>query len=152
MSTTITRERLHGVAAWVDSRGDDYAPGPEALTEAAAQLTSDAEKLLETPGAGQAAWELYLDQLDAEWIVGSYPSPPAPRPRDWTQSIATFIRQGFGSAEIPNLMDIALKHNSINEGDRWRYFCGCCWRQIRERQDVLASTCAPVVTISGDAS
>ena len=64
MSTTITRERLHGVAAWVDSRGYNYAPAPEALTDAAAQLRLDAEQLLETPGVGQAAWELCLDELE----------------------------------------------------------------------------------------
>jgi len=152
VSTTITRERLHGVAAWVDSCGYMYSPAPEALTDNAAQLRLDAEKLLETPGVGKAARELCLDEFDAEWIVGSRPNPPAPRPRDWMQSIAAFIRQGPRSAAVPNLMDIALEHNRIGEGDRWRYFRGCCWRRIRERQVVVTFTPAPGVHNSGDLS
>ena len=95
---------------------------------------------------------LCLDKFDAEWIVGSRPNPPAPRPRDWMQSIATFIRQGPRSAAAPNLMDIALKHNRIGKGDRWRYFRGCCWRRIRERQVVVTFTPAPGVHNSGDLS
>lgn len=52
-----------------------------------------------------------------------------PRPRNWTATIANFVAAGLGRAEIESLVASAMASNALRE-NKWRYFCGCCWRAI----------------------
>lgn len=53
--------------------------------------------------------------------------------RDWFASISNFVKQ-LGLVETLEAMDIAVAFNARDENQRFRYFCGVCWRKIKGPQ------------------
>ncbi len=54
-------------------------------------------------------------------------------------SIIRFLDAGLDPDEIADLVRVAMRSQSP---DKWRYFCGCCWRRIRENTDMAAEIIA----------
>lgn len=54
---------------------------------------------------------------------------------DEVQSIPQFIALGLSRADLEELTGVAMRSRAK---DKWRYFCGCCWRRIRETQEQAA--------------
>ena len=50
-------------------------------------------------------------------------------------SIPQFITAGLTTQEIKHLIEVAMKSQAK---DKWRYFCGCCWKRIRQNQELAA--------------
>jgi hypothetical protein len=53
-------------------------------------------------------------------------------PRSYGASIDQFHAAGLNLDDLESLIDVAMEAKTKDE---WRYFCGCCWRRIREMQD-----------------
>lgn len=102
-------------AVHVEQVADDALRWAEALKVAADELRVDAQRRT----------DIY-DRVNDRWYRGN-------RPADWTDSIDQFISAGLPEDIILNLVDVA--QNKRGEvGYRWSYFCGCCWRRVRDLQ------------------
>lgn len=69
-------------------------------------------------------------------------------PRDWESSVERFLDAGLPIEVIVKMAQVANDARGV--GDRWGYFCGCCWkrvRQLQERAGAIVST-KPVVAPS----
>lgn len=60
---------------------------------------------------------------------------PFPVPDDALRSVIQFLAAGLERDEIEDLIRVAMNSRAP---DKWRYFCGCCWRRIRENTDMAA--------------
>lgn len=58
-----------------------------------------------------------------------------PLPDNALDSLVRFFAAGLSAAEMEDLVRAAMHSQSP---DKWRYFCGCCWRRIRENADMAA--------------
>lgn len=55
-------------------------------------------------------------------------------PPDWIDSVAQFLAAGLSRYAIADLVDVAMRSQAGSRG-KWKYFCGCCWKQVRALQD-----------------
>ncbi len=55
--------------------------------------------------------------------------------RDWFQSVSKFIER-LGYADVYQAMEIALAKNIRREADSFKYFCGICWKKIKEQEGI----------------
>jgi 5-methylcytosine-specific restriction endonuclease McrA len=52
--------------------------------------------------------------------------------RDWFRSVSNFIER-LGFADVYQAMEIALAKNIRRESDSFKYFCGICWKKVKEQ-------------------
>ncbi|MFG1794224.1 HNH endonuclease [Nocardia sp. NPDC049149] len=57
-------------------------------------------------------------------------------PADWENSIRAFIEAGLDVEDLTELMTVSLTTRSVSA--KWKYFCGCCWKRVRESQELAA--------------
>lgn len=50
-------------------------------------------------------------------------------PNDWENSVRLFAENGLDASDLAHFLVVAT-------GKGWRYFCGCCWNEIRRRREV----------------
>ena len=53
-------------------------------------------------------------------------------PDDFAVSIAQFFSAGLTYNDLEELVDVAMASHAR---DKWQYFCGCCWRRVRQAQE-----------------
>lgn len=58
-------------------------------------------------------------------------------PRDFESSIRSIYEAGLPVEQMRHAVDVAM--SAPNVVDRFRYFCGVCWRQVRELQEIAKS-------------
>jgi hypothetical protein len=68
-------------------------------------------------------WERWTNSYD-----GSYVDIPD----NFTASIDQFLRAGLELDDLLELVDVAM---SARTRETWRYFCGCCWRRIKQSHE-----------------
>lgn len=51
-------------------------------------------------------------------------------PADFDKSVRQFLAAGLTFTDFEELIRVAMGSTA----DKWKYFCGCCWRRIREAQ------------------
>lgn len=56
------------------------------------------------------------------------------RPTDWTDTLDTFRHHGLPQSEIIDAFWIMQGKEGLPTDQRWRYFCGICWRKISALQ------------------
>jgi hypothetical protein len=54
-------------------------------------------------------------------------------PADFSDTVDQFITAGLPGDVIVDMAKVAAYKPGV--GDRWRYFCGCCWTRVRQLQD-----------------
>ncbi|ASN72008.1 putative HNH endonuclease [uncultured Caudovirales phage] len=54
-------------------------------------------------------------------------------PDDFGDSIELFMRRGMPYEAITELARVALRNRAV--GDKWKYFCGCVWTQMRQMDE-----------------
>lgn len=54
---------------------------------------------------------------------------------NWLISMATFSSRGLTGASMGWLVGVAQSRVDVPESDRWKFFCGCCWRMIKARAE-----------------
>lgn len=59
-----------------------------------------------------------------------------PKPSDWEASIERFIGAGLGRDELIAFTCTTFDAPQVSTSGCWRYFCGCCWNEIRDRQEL----------------
>jgi len=52
-------------------------------------------------------------------------------------TIPQFIKAGLTTQEIEELVGVTMQGPASGR-DKWKYFCGCCWRRIRQNQELAA--------------
>jgi hypothetical protein len=76
---------------------------------------------------------------------GPLPAPPRattrtekrhyPLPSDWRDSVARFASLGLPEGETTRLIRVAMDKRGLPPDERFRFFCGCCWRAITDLQE-----------------
>lgn len=107
----------------VDTVADDALRWAAAMEQASAELSAQEEGRPDVHAA-----------VDAEWHRGN-------RPANWTDSIDGFLAAGLPAEVIVKMARVA-QDKTGDMGYRWSYFCGCCWRRVREMQDRAAQIVA----------
>ncbi len=74
--------------------------------------------------------------FEAHWQTWTYTYKLKPHyfelPFNWKRSVDQFLDAGLEMDDLCELVDVAVGTPGT---DVWRYFCGCCWRRIREAQE-----------------
>lgn len=83
--------------------------------------------------AARAQRRLLLDYFEDEWCQ-RYESA-APMDGDWAATVVNFVQRGLQVDELDEAIDIAYAAQ-IADRNRWRYFCGVCWRKISTLNDI----------------
>ncbi|GAC71068.1 HNH endonuclease [Gordonia soli] len=124
------------VTACHDCNGGKSAASPDAPL--VAQVADDAVRW--SAAMCRAAEELRNSEVRREWIYEAIDAAwyRGSRPDDWTNSIDNFLNAGLPSEAIVRLVHIAQNKRG-DMGYRWSYFCGCCWKRIREMQGRAAT-------------
>lgn len=86
----------------------------------------------------QAADEIASADVEIEDICDAVHAAWRPRyiPNDFEGSIFNFFKAGLTKPELLSL--VAVAHAARGVDDRWAYFCGCCWKRIKKRQQRAA--------------
>lgn len=58
---------------------------------------------------------------------------------DAPASLPQFMKAGLTKQEMQELVGVAMKSPAR---DKWRYFCGCCWKRIKQNQELAAQIVA----------
>lgn len=64
---------------------------------------------------------------------------PVPRDNDWSASVKRFLALGVSFDAMEEFVAAAMSPR-VRLGDRWRYFCGCCWKEVRRIQELAAAS------------
>lgn len=86
----------------------------------------------------QAADEIGAQEQSLEDVCEAVYAAWTPRwiPSDYRGSIYNFVKAGLSVSDLLDLVRTA--HSARNVDDRWAYFCGCCWKRIKKRQERAA--------------
>lgn len=60
---------------------------------------------------------------------------PVPLPTNWADSLDQFYKQHLEIDTVLELVDVAGR-SKTSASTMFRYFCGCCWRVLKERQQI----------------
>lgn len=63
-------------------------------------------------------------------------------PDDWETSILHFISAGLTIDDIHEATQVAATRRQIHHSQRWRYFCGVCWKMLADRQEIARAILA----------
>lgn len=106
---------------------DDALRWAEAMKEAA-----------KTQSASRKRLDRQVKKFDKKWceFVNPY-DEPIKRQGDWRASIRNFLAAGLTVDDLCELVDETMAKPNVK--GCWKYFCGCCWNLLRERQAIAAS-------------
>lgn len=101
-----------------------------ALQEAARLRRSERFKLLAVGDHFVCEiWEKFYFGADEESGL------PAPLPADWRETVERFWAAGLPWEDIESAVRLAMGNGKVLLDDKFRYFCGVCWRMIAEMQE-----------------
>lgn len=58
-----------------------------------------------------------------------------PRAHGAEMSVYRFLELGLSSLQLHHFTRVAMYAPRVRRDDRWSYFCGCCWGEIKKVQD-----------------
>lgn len=76
---------------------------------------------------GRESRRQLLAYFESEWLYRS--DAPAPMDDDWPETVTRFYASGLDVEELDNAIDVSYGARIASE-NRWRYFCGVCWRKV----------------------
>lgn len=85
----------------------------------------------------------HTSDFDNIWCSWTVHGQPCPREANWNNSILRFLASGLDSQFLADAVNTAMGLDRLPASDKWRYFCGICWREldtIRERAAEIAET------------
>jgi hypothetical protein len=86
----------------------------------------------EERAAARASSEKLYAKFRKEWNSWKdWRGNPEPLPAGWKSSIDQLLNAGLDMADIIEMVDVAMEAKAK---DTWRYFCGCCWKQLSKMQ------------------
>lgn len=109
----------------VEGVSDDALRWAEAM-KAAARVQGSSERKVKRR----------VKKVDDHWCTyhNNYNGKPVSRPGGWEDSIKQFLEAGMEPADLCELIDVAMNKDKVD--NVWRYFCGCVWRRLNERQAI----------------
>lgn len=123
------------VAACADCNAGKSASSPDSALVAAVD-----EKAMQWSGAMAAAAEQRMaavaadlartDPFDKEWRSWTLDGKSAPRDANWANSIRRFFAAGLTDLFLTDAVRTSMGLERVPAEDKWRYFCGICWREI----------------------
>lgn len=113
---------------FVANVADDSLRWARAMKEAASIAATDRDSI--------DAYSFLIDEEWGRWKDGL--GEPIPRPSNWRQSARQFRAAGLAVEEATVLVVVAMEGPASPSGT-WRYFCGCCWKAVKDRQEVARS-------------
>lgn len=116
----------------VDNVAEDSVRWARAMQEAADIANAEQERVDQYAGELAGAW--------LEWRTDEGRGDPFDLPNNWKQTADQFYSAGLSIADVTRLIEVTMIKPRLSQ--KWRYFCGCCWRTIRERQEVARSLIA----------
>jgi hypothetical protein len=86
---------------------------------------------------------MWLTEMDLKWSEWTDSSGQLCwRPEDWKASLLRFRAAGLDDETLVGAITTAMGQPKLTNGNRWRYFCGICWRTIdqlhTEAKEILA--------------
>lgn len=57
-----------------------------------------------------------------------------PLPLDWSDAIDRFTSAGLDPKDLVDAVDVAMRQTTVMPDNKFRYFCGVCWRMLDDRQ------------------
>lgn len=101
-----------------------------ALREAARIRRADRERLR---GVG----DYFLAEIWHRYYFGASEEAGehAPLPADWRESVERFWSAELPWEDIESAVRLAMGNTSVLIEDKFRYFCGVCWRMVGELQE-----------------
>jgi hypothetical protein len=101
-------------------------PSPGSGASVTVARSADADSLGSVLAQFQCVWTKY-------WLNGYEGARlHAVRPEAWEESIAAFLAYGLTRSEIIDSVTATMTRelDRLPWEDRWRYFCGVCWRKL----------------------
>lgn len=96
---------------------------------------------------------MYAEAFLARWHTHYTPRARATRepedvdlPEDWEDSLRQFFVSGLPIEAMYDAVGITMDREDVDDEDRFRYFCGVCWRMLRERHGDQRRAHAPAPT------
>jgi hypothetical protein len=103
-----------------------------ALQEAARIRRAERERLL-------AIGDLFVDQWDSFTSTEGGGEADAPwLPADWRETVERFWIAGLPWEDIDTAIRLAMGNGRVLVDNKFRYFCGVCWRMVGELQEMAA--------------
>jgi hypothetical protein len=56
-------------------------------------------------------------------------------PLDWRMAIARFLHRGLTYEDLEHFIPVPMRAD-IQRPRRFNYFCGCCWNELTEREEL----------------
>ena len=75
------------------------------------------------------------DQL-ADAFRTIWRSDAIPMESGWEDSISRFVAMGLSLDDLERYVCVAMNNRNVPHKLVWRYFCGCCWQEIKRRQEL----------------
>lgn len=95
----------------------------QAMTFASEERRAQQDIVDQAADAVIEAWEVYFRH--------------DPEDHDWRGTVRRFVQSGFDQDDLVRFIHVVgRRRRSVEYPDRWRYFCGCCWREITDRQEM----------------
>lgn len=111
-------------APMVAGVADDAARWAAAIQQVAEMRTQEAADAQETMGWFNSVWCAWTNWRDEPYEV-----------EGGLRAIFPFIEAGLTRGEIEQLVSVAMRSKA---SDKWRYFCGCCWKRVRQNHELAA--------------
>jgi HNH endonuclease len=117
----------------VENVAQDALRWAQALKQAADLMVADTHERNNANGSFHCQWgESCLGWNGQEW----------PRPTDWCETLDSFRAHGLPDVEIGSALWTMVGKQGLRPSDRWRYFCGICWRKITRIQEAAVALIA----------
>lgn len=97
-----------------------------ALAEAARIRRSERDRLRHIGDQFKEMWD------DWTWDNGNRTIPVDPT---WRASVEGFYAAGLDFADFEHAIALAMGNNKVLMDDKFRYFCGVCWRTVGDLQE-----------------
>jgi HNH endonuclease len=135
-----TNEPTNLVAACRDCNAGKTSTAPgSALIAGGAKADDDHAEALEAVARRDAlAYKVEQDVVDAfdqVWDLGQV--------WDGDSSLRALARRGITPEDVRHFRNI-VAGKGMSGASAWKYFCGCCWRVARERQEIVAPVADPI--------
>lgn len=140
------------VAACRDCNAGKSASSPDAqvvadVDQRAVQWAQAMQVAIEQRTTELAADRARTDRFDSAWSSWVGVDGQIPRDVNWRHSVLRFLAGGLNDQFLTDAVATAMGNDRLPDYDRWRYFCGICWREldtIRERTAALLPPSSPV--------
>lgn len=81
-----------------------------------------------------ALFEIATEYFYDEWVSAF--GDDGDMPDDWVNTVERFVSLGFTGAEFGRFIGVTARKFPRGGWGAWKYFCGCCWNELSQRQEV----------------